>query len=201
MVQIWPGQTVTCLHTNSPGHIWTTLYIYQSNTGNLFILVSLHQSGFMSFWLFKSSVPVSRKIPLQMPTMQGFLSHQNMAFITVCMNILTFPWWDRTSVGQPSTSHYQEGIGEDRNMCRLVIIESALRLWRIRNNYVKSNQEVNRVSEFEYYFSCYSYFIFYLHVAIFISACCSNINNLCHFFSIVLWVQNCVFCPLHLRTT
>jgi hypothetical protein len=28
VVQIWPGQTVTCLHTNSPGHIWTTLYIY-----------------------------------------------------------------------------------------------------------------------------------------------------------------------------
>jgi hypothetical protein len=27
VVQIWPGQTVTCLRTNSPGHIWTTLYI------------------------------------------------------------------------------------------------------------------------------------------------------------------------------
>jgi hypothetical protein len=26
VVQIWPGQTVTCLHTNSPGHIRTTLY-------------------------------------------------------------------------------------------------------------------------------------------------------------------------------
>ena len=26
VVQIWPGQTVSCLHTNSPGHIWTTLY-------------------------------------------------------------------------------------------------------------------------------------------------------------------------------
>jgi hypothetical protein len=26
MVQIWPGQTVTSLHTNSRGHIWTTLY-------------------------------------------------------------------------------------------------------------------------------------------------------------------------------
>jgi hypothetical protein len=26
VVQIWPGQTVTCLHTNNPGHIWTTLY-------------------------------------------------------------------------------------------------------------------------------------------------------------------------------
>jgi hypothetical protein len=28
VVRIWPGQTVTCLHTISPGHIWTTLYIY-----------------------------------------------------------------------------------------------------------------------------------------------------------------------------
>jgi hypothetical protein len=27
VVQIWPGQTVTCLHTNLPGHIWTTLYL------------------------------------------------------------------------------------------------------------------------------------------------------------------------------
>ena len=26
VVQIWPAQTVTCLHKNSPGHIWTTLY-------------------------------------------------------------------------------------------------------------------------------------------------------------------------------
>jgi hypothetical protein len=26
VVQIWPGQTVTNLHTNRPGHIWTTLY-------------------------------------------------------------------------------------------------------------------------------------------------------------------------------
>ena len=25
VVQIWPWQTVTCLHTNCPGHIWTTL--------------------------------------------------------------------------------------------------------------------------------------------------------------------------------
>jgi hypothetical protein len=24
--QIWPGQIVTCLHTNRPGHIWTTFY-------------------------------------------------------------------------------------------------------------------------------------------------------------------------------
>jgi hypothetical protein len=31
VVQIWPGQTVTCLHTNSPGHIWTTLYLPESH--------------------------------------------------------------------------------------------------------------------------------------------------------------------------
>jgi hypothetical protein len=32
VVQIWPGQTVTCLHTNSPGHIWTTLYFFPCNS-------------------------------------------------------------------------------------------------------------------------------------------------------------------------
>ena len=26
VVQIWPGRSLTCLHTYSPGHIWTTLY-------------------------------------------------------------------------------------------------------------------------------------------------------------------------------
>ena len=37
VVQIWPGQTVTCLHTNRPGHIWTTLYIpaCQNNISHL----------------------------------------------------------------------------------------------------------------------------------------------------------------------
>jgi hypothetical protein len=28
VVQIWPGLTVTCLHTDRPGHIWTTLYYW-----------------------------------------------------------------------------------------------------------------------------------------------------------------------------
>jgi hypothetical protein len=30
VVQIWPGQTLTSLHTNSPGHIWTTLYFWST---------------------------------------------------------------------------------------------------------------------------------------------------------------------------
>ena len=36
VVQIWPGQTVTCLHTNNPGHIWTTLcnnFFFHGNNG------------------------------------------------------------------------------------------------------------------------------------------------------------------------
>jgi hypothetical protein len=34
VVQIWPGQTVTSLQTNSPGHIWTTLYCRTSALQN-----------------------------------------------------------------------------------------------------------------------------------------------------------------------
>jgi hypothetical protein len=32
VIQIWPGQTVTCLHKNRPGHIWTTVYIMLFHT-------------------------------------------------------------------------------------------------------------------------------------------------------------------------
>jgi hypothetical protein len=35
VVQTWPGQTVTCLHTISPGHIWTTLYFVQPSIHEL----------------------------------------------------------------------------------------------------------------------------------------------------------------------
>jgi hypothetical protein len=44
VVQIWPGQTVTCLHTNSPGHIWTTLYIQYTVNIN-FLEYAKVQSG------------------------------------------------------------------------------------------------------------------------------------------------------------
>jgi hypothetical protein len=43
VVQIWPGQTVTCLHTNSPGHIWTTLY-------NCYLEPLLSQSEILYTW-------------------------------------------------------------------------------------------------------------------------------------------------------
>jgi hypothetical protein len=38
VVQIWPWQTVTCLHTNSPGHIWTTLYLFDTHTTSKIVL-------------------------------------------------------------------------------------------------------------------------------------------------------------------
>ena len=51
VVQIWPGQTVTCLHTNRPGHIWTTLYegcqalpAHCSDNGNMKVKISLRHS-------------------------------------------------------------------------------------------------------------------------------------------------------------
>ena len=53
MVQIWPGQTVTCLHTNCPGHIWTTLYKIQNNerswVGSSWQLKALALRAFVRF--------------------------------------------------------------------------------------------------------------------------------------------------------
>jgi hypothetical protein len=49
VVQIWPGQTVTCLHTNRPGHIWTTLYFgVRAQTfrrGTLFLFLGYKRGG------------------------------------------------------------------------------------------------------------------------------------------------------------
>jgi len=65
-------------------------------------------------------------------------------------------------------------------MCRLVITEYGLRLQKMRNGYVKKNQEVNRFSEIEYYYYYYYYFIFCISMSHFLSELsqCSNINNL-----------------------
>ena len=49
VVQIWPGQTVTCLHTNRPGHIWTTLY-NQQFLPNVFCQRSQFPATVSIFW-------------------------------------------------------------------------------------------------------------------------------------------------------
>jgi hypothetical protein len=54
VVQIWPGQTVTSLHTISPGHIWTTLY-YASG---MFVLLCFKYEN-MKTWLKNTNVCLS----------------------------------------------------------------------------------------------------------------------------------------------
>jgi hypothetical protein len=49
VVQIWPRQTVTCLHTNRPGHIWTTLYIFFSAFTSKLILLAITQASVFLF--------------------------------------------------------------------------------------------------------------------------------------------------------
>jgi hypothetical protein len=72
VVQIWPGQTVTCLHTNRPGHIWThlvsltTLHIYSSLHSRYaaVILHSLHWCDFITRWL-RETVNICQQSILQ----------------------------------------------------------------------------------------------------------------------------------------
>jgi hypothetical protein len=57
VVQIWPGQTVTSLHTISPGHIWTTLYYsdrgesLKTDERNQSVTEELLISNYVVLWL------------------------------------------------------------------------------------------------------------------------------------------------------
>jgi hypothetical protein len=67
VVQIWPGQTVTCLHTISPGHIWTTLYLILQKTNYCIRLNNCNFGGWfivMEFPKYKQNPTVNREIPL-----------------------------------------------------------------------------------------------------------------------------------------
>ena len=60
VVQIWPGQTVTCLHTNSPGHIWTTLYNRDGVFTARYELNTLKNSTFFPHSVFMCFVWISK---------------------------------------------------------------------------------------------------------------------------------------------
>jgi hypothetical protein len=72
VVQIWPGQTVTCLHTISPGHIWTTLYVNGSVSTRKFqsCIHTFEQSTEVEWvegssangWVFLPVYPVTQKV-------------------------------------------------------------------------------------------------------------------------------------------
>ena len=71
VVQIWPGQTVTCLHTNRPGHIWTTLYllcvfslIYSLIKQNKRIY-DIQKSTVFQFYLFRQVCAILREFTHQ----------------------------------------------------------------------------------------------------------------------------------------
>jgi hypothetical protein len=53
VVQIWPRQTVTSLHTNSPGHIWTTLYLVLAGRS---LMTYTLQRGFLLFNRHKTTL-------------------------------------------------------------------------------------------------------------------------------------------------
>ena len=65
MVQIWPGLTAACLHTISPCHIWTTLYIkvkcsrYRSGVAQRVrrgIALLFHDRGTRTGWVVSSTL-------------------------------------------------------------------------------------------------------------------------------------------------
>jgi hypothetical protein len=67
VVQIWPGQTVACLHIINPGHIWTTLYIY----------------------IYKETVVVARRLLLYLQ-----LSDKNSRDISRCIYNFFAVFWN-----------------------------------------------------------------------------------------------------------
>jgi hypothetical protein len=62
---------------------------------------------------------------------------KNMMFLTMRMNILTFPGWGKNSIGAGEAINRKEMEREKKKMCRSVITESGLRLSRMMNGYVK----------------------------------------------------------------
>ena len=62
VVQIWPGQTVTCLHTNRPGHIWTTLYFLTLSTRSILLDDWQRNKSGVALYKFLISFFSSRKL-------------------------------------------------------------------------------------------------------------------------------------------
>ena len=98
--------------------------------------------GSYSFRLFGGSVRVSLRIRFGTKCLgAGFPVHKNVKFLTMPTNILTSPWWAKTSaaVEQPSSCCKEEREREEK-VCRSVIVESGMRLRKMKNGYVKKNQ-------------------------------------------------------------
>jgi hypothetical protein len=88
VVQIWPGQTVTCLHTNRPGHIWTTLYLLLCHSNNGFLnaphcCVILYVHWRFCYWPNSLSPRIIRLLCL---AFQRVFHHAFLWFNNICSN-------------------------------------------------------------------------------------------------------------------
>ena len=77
VVQIWPGQTVTCLHTNRPGHIWTTLYIWWEAEG------AKHKLEKQRCWYNENATPKSLEFFPGVPQIASVAVKVNSSFFWV----------------------------------------------------------------------------------------------------------------------
>jgi hypothetical protein len=88
VVQILPGQTVTCIHTNRPGHIWTTLYISQ------------HLSYFSILFIYGTGVRLDTYI-----TLYTFVKHKVVQIwpgLFVCKQVIVCSGHIWTTLYMPS---------------------------------------------------------------------------------------------------
>jgi hypothetical protein len=90
VVQIWPGQTVTCLHTNRPSHIWTTLYYISLSVRSVVsackahapyhtVICGLSRSTILSCYLTKGTI-FRKKV----------IKHESFDFLHIFFNISHF---------------------------------------------------------------------------------------------------------------
>jgi hypothetical protein len=111
VVQIWPGQTVTCLHTNRPGHIWTTLYFNEvyihdkltSNVVKLKIPKTYTASSFTYRKAWKSACMLS--ITFEVPRLG----------VTYCLHLRLKCWclcttWNHLTDSSYLHSYYHEKL-------------------------------------------------------------------------------------------
>lgn len=67
---------------------------------------------------------------------QVYQSHKDTMFLTMCMNILTFPVWEKKSIGAGQAINRKE-LEKEKKMCRSVITEFGLRLQSMKDGHVE----------------------------------------------------------------
>jgi hypothetical protein len=153
-------------------------YLHLAQCGS-FVAISVSRfyrdsHGFAGFWRDLSHCVA--KISSRRQTSQASESYKNATFLATRKKTSTFPQWKKTfffRVGQPSTSHKQEGEGGSE-MSRLVTTECGLGLRSMTNGYVRKistwNEYVLHSTNYISLFFCH-FFFSYLFIATSINYC------------------------------